>query len=104
MGSKRYDDYLAALGTGACTADMVLRADMVLTVREEPDKQWRLSNETLIRAKSVRGYRTNNRKWTENKFKAGEAKPELVDDWDQRLVVTTLSVDEDGTRMCLDQV
>ena len=79
VGSKRYDDYLAALGTGACTADMVLRADMVLTVREEPDKQWRLSNETLIRAKSVRGYRTNNRKWTENKFKPGEPKPELLD-------------------------
>ena len=36
---------------------------------EEPDKQWRISTETLIRAKSVRGYRTNNRKWTENKFK-----------------------------------
>ena len=36
---------------------------------EETDKQWRISTETLIRAKSVKGYRTNNRKWTENKFK-----------------------------------
>ena len=48
--------------------------------------------------------RTNNRKWTENKFKCGEAKPELVDDWDQRLVVTTLRVNEEGTRLSLHQL
>ena len=36
---------------------------------QELDKQWRICTETLIRGKSVRGYRTNNRKWTENKFK-----------------------------------
>ena len=48
--------------------------------------------------------RTNNRKWTENKFKCGEAKPELLDDWDQRLVVTTLLVNEEGSRLSLDQV
>ena len=44
------------------------------------------------------------RKLTENKFKPGEAKPELLEDWDQRLVVTTLIVDEEGTRLTLDQV
>ena len=44
----------------------VLYTDMDV---KEPDKQWRISTETLIRAKSVKGYRTNNRKWTENKFK-----------------------------------
>ena len=107
-------------GTGACTADMVMRADMVMVIRQEEDKQWRIVNETLIKAKSVRGYRwvrgvspslsdnlavrTNNRKWTENKFKCGEAKPELLDDWDQRLVVSTLFVNEDGTRLSLHQV
>ena len=48
---------------------MVMRADMVMVIAQEPDKQWRIANETLIKAKSVRGYRTNNRKWTENKFK-----------------------------------
>ena len=99
---------------------------MVMVIRQEEDKQWRIVNETLIKAKSVRGYRwvrgggevgrlslsdnpilpvrTNNRKWTENKFKCGEAKPELVDDWDQRLVVTTLRVNEEGTRLSLHQL
>ena len=97
---------------------------MVMTIRQEEDKQWRIVNETLIKAKSVRGYRwvslslsdnpiclcltltcrTNNRKWTENKFKCGSARPELVDDWDQRLVVTTLAVNEEGTRLSLDQL
>ena len=48
--------------------------------------------------------RTNNRKWTENKFKVGQARPELVDDWDQRLVVSSLHVNEEGTRLSLDQV
>ena len=72
IGSKNYEEYLAAIGTGPCSQDMVMRADMVLVVAQEPDRQWRIGNETLIRAKSVRGYRTNNRKWTENKFKVGE--------------------------------
>jgi len=102
-GSINYEEYLAAIGTGPCTQDMVMRAGMVLRINQEPDKQWRISTETLIRAKSVKGYRTNNRKWTENKFKAGEPKPELVDDWDQRLVVTTLTVDREGTMITLDQ-
>merc|ERR1719433_2236869 len=82
----------------------MMRADLVLVIQQEEDKQWRLATETLIKAKSVRGYRTNNRKWTENKFKCGEAKPELLDDWDQRLVVTTLLVNEEGSRLSLDQV
>ena len=34
---------------------------------------------------------------------AGEGKPELVDDWDQRLVVTTLTAPENG-RLVLNQV
>ena len=32
----------------------------------------------MIKAKSVRGYRTNNRKWTENKFKVSLAKLQMV--------------------------
>ena len=35
---------------------------------------------------------------------AGEAKPELLDDWDQRLVVTNLQVDAEGERIELNQV
>eukprot|EP00092_Neocalanus_flemingeri_P004909 GFUD01005282.1.p1 GENE.GFUD01005282.1~~GFUD01005282.1.p1 ORF type:complete len:351 (-),score=116.66 GFUD01005282.1:309-1361(-) len=102
--SINYEEYLAAIGTGPCSQDLVMRAGMVLRIKQEPDKQWRISTETLIRAKSVRGYRTNNRKWTENKFKVGERKPELLDDWDQRLVVTILEVKEEGNRMTLKQV
>ena len=48
---------------------------------QELDKRWRISTETAIKAKSIKGYKTYNRKLTENKFKAGEAKPELLDDW-----------------------
>ena len=69
MGSKNYEEFLSAVGTGPCSQDMVMRADMVMFITQEHDKQWRIANETLIKAKSIRGYRTNNRKWTENKFK-----------------------------------
>ena len=46
---------------------MVMRADMVMVIRQEEDKQWRIVNETLIKAKSVRGYRWvrgGERRWT----------------------------------------
>lgn len=128
--NRNYEEFLAAIGTGPCSQDMVMRAAVTLTIEQvamvtgasrmthgqEMDKQWRISSETVIKAKSVRGYRTANRKWTENKFKvreawdtryrchqAGEGKPELVDDWDQRLVVTTLTAPENG-RLVLQQV
>jgi len=102
--NRNYEEYLAAIGTGPCSQDMVMRADVKLTIEQEVDKQWRISTETVIKAKSIRGYRTSNRKWTENKFKVGEGKPELLDDWDQRLVVTTLTLEEDGSRLCLHQL
>ena len=50
------------------------------------------------------GYSTCNRKMTQNKFLEGVPKPELVDDWDQRLVVTTLSLDRVGKKIILVQV
>ena len=34
----------------------------------------------------------------------GEPKPELLDDWDQRLVVTTVKVNEEGTSLTLKQM
>jgi len=102
--NRNYEEYLAAIGTGPCSQDMVMRADVKLSIEQEVDKQWRISTETVIKAKSIRGYRTSNRKWTENKFKVGEGKPELLDDWDQRLVVTTVALEEDGSRLCLHQV
>merc|ERR1712192_393141 len=102
--NRNYEEYLAAIGTGPCSQDMVMRADVKLTIEQEVDKQWRISTETVIKAKSIRGYRTSNRKCTENKFKVGEGKPELLDDWDQRLVVTTLTLEEEGSRLCLHQL
>ena len=35
---------------------------------------------------------------------AGEEKPEVLDDWDQRLVVTLLEVNDQGNRLTLQQV
>ena len=80
--NRNYEEFLAAIGTGPCSQDMVMRAAVTLTIEQvamvleagnhpgqEMDKQWRISSETVIKAKSVRGYRTANRKWTENKFK-----------------------------------
>ena len=40
---------------------------------------------------------------TENKFQLEVERPELLDDWDQRLVVSTLSRDLTGTRLTLLQ-
>ena len=34
----------------------------------------------------------------------GEPKPELMDDWDQRLVVTLMEVNDEGTKLTLKQV
>jgi len=101
--SINFENYLTAVGAGQFTKDMVMRAGVVLRITKELDKQWRISTETLIRGKSVRGYRTNNRKMTENKFKVGEEKPELLDDWDQRLVVSILEVNNEKTKLTLQQ-
>jgi len=101
--SLNYEEYLTATGAGPCTRDMVMRAGQVLRITQDLDKQWRVSTETIIRGKSTKGYRTNTRKWTENKFKVGEEKPEILDDWDQRLVVTLLDVNPEKTKLTLHQ-
>ena len=44
-----------------------------------------------------------SRKLTENKWKPGCPKPELGEDWDQRLVVTTLMREEEGGVITLVQ-
>ena len=70
---------------------------------QELDKHWRIMTETAIKAKSIKGYSTYNRKLTENKFKPGTSKPELGEDWDQRLLMSTLTREDEG-RIMLDQV
>jgi len=101
---ENYEKYLEKIGTGPLSLNMVMRANVVLTITQELDKHWRIVTETSIKAKSVKGYATYNRKLTENKWKSGVPKPELVEDWDQRLVVTTLSRNPDGGALELSQV
>ena len=69
VGTFRYREFLASVGVAAFSQDLVMRSSLVLRITQEQDRQWRLSTETLIRAKSVKGYRSSNRMWTENKFK-----------------------------------
>ena len=69
VGTFRYREFLSSVGVAAFSQDLAMRSSLVLRISQEHDRQWRLSTETLIRAKSVKGYRSRNRKWTENKFK-----------------------------------
>ena len=69
VGTFRYRDFMSSVGVAPFSQDLVMRSSLVLRIRQEEDRQWRLSTETLIRAKSVKGYRSSNRMWTENKFK-----------------------------------
>ena len=69
VGTFRYRDFLSSVGVAPFSQDLVMRSSLVLRITQEQDRQWRLSTETLIRAKSVKGYRSSNRMWTENKFK-----------------------------------
>ena len=62
-----------------------------------------MRSETAIKAKSVKGYATYNRKLTENKFKPELPKPELGEDWDQRLLVSTLTREDEGRKLILEQ-
>jgi len=56
----------------------------MVTIYEDLDKQWKILSETCVKAKSIRGYKTQNFKMTSNKFRIGVAKPELLEDWDPR--------------------
>ena len=62
----------------------IFRSDFMVTIYEDLDKQWKILSETCVKAKSIRGYKTNNFKMTANKFQVGIAKPELLEDWDPR--------------------
>jgi len=104
ISSNNFEQYLEAIGTGPMSRTMVMRSKVQLNIGQTLDKQWQIFTETAIKAKSIRGYATYNRKLTQNKFKEGEPKPELLDDWDQRLVVTTLTREDQGCRLKLEQV
>jgi len=108
IGNENFEAYLLAIGISPLTATMVLRSDFMVTMYEDLDKQWKILSETCVKAKSIRGYKTNSFKMTANKFQLGIAKPELLEDWDPRLVVTTVTLepDEDGqcSKMFLEQI
>merc|ERR1712179_385356 len=95
---------MAALGVTPLMAMMTIRSDEMVTIYEELDKQWKILFESSIKAKSVRGYKTKNYKMTANKFALETPKPELLEDWDQRLVVSTVSLSEDGNRLTIKQI
>jgi len=103
VASHNFDQFLKKIGTGPLSLNMVMRASVILTITKTPDEHWEIGFETGIKAKSVVGYSTCNRKMTKNKFLEGVPKPELVDDWDQRLVVTTLSLDQVAKKLILIQ-
>ena len=71
---------------------------------QTPDDHWMISTETAIKAKSMAGYSTCSRKMTQNKFLERFGRPELVDDWDQRMLVTTLMVEREARKITLIQV
>ena len=71
---------------------------------QELDKHWSIRYETVIRAKSNKGFKTRVWKVTQNKFQLEEERPELVDDWDQRLLMSSLSWNVKANRLTLLQV
>ena len=105
LRKQNYDKYLAGIGVTPLMAQMVLRSDFMITIYEDIDKCWKVLTETSIKAKSIKGYKCRNYKMTSNKFMLEEEKPELLDDWDPRLVVTTLTFDEETKSLLVfDQV
>lgn len=103
IGCGNYEKFLQMIGTGPLSLNMVMRASVVLTIMQEVDKRWKISTETAIKAKSIKGYKTYNRKLTENKFSLDDPQPELLEDWDQRIVTTTLNRGDGGNSIKLHQ-
>jgi len=104
ISSHKYEDYLRKNGCGPLSLNMVMRARIQLIIGKDPDDRWRIGWETAIKAKSVTGYSTCTPKLTQNRFVEGEEKPELLDDWDQRLVVSCLARGCDGKNLTVTQL
>jgi len=106
ISTNYYDEFLRKTGTGPLSLNMVMRATVRLMISQDPDDHWRIIWETAIKAKSFNGYATFNTKITQNRLLEGQPKPELLDDWDQRLVVSTLEVVPHGlgTKLIVHQV
>ena len=82
--SDNMGEVLPLLGTGPCTAAMVLQANMMLSLQEDIDFGWWIRYEYYIKGKSPRGYKARAHKMTSNKFIPECEKLELIEDWDKR--------------------
>ena len=91
MSSSNYESFLRSVGCGPLSLNMVMRSASMLSIHrvrdsleadclitsktfQTPDEHWRISWETAIKARSVSGYNTCNRKMILNKFFEGEQK------------------------------
>ena len=66
------------------------------------DKGWKITTETTIKAKSMKGFNTAASKLVENKYILGEPTKELLEDWDLRSVQSVLELHESsgGEKNC----
>jgi len=101
--SNNYENFLRMIGTGPLSLNMVMRASVFLTISKTIDECFQIKMETVIKAKSATGYRTSTPKVTQNKFREDEARIELLEDWDQRVLLSTLTRSPDGNRLTLAQ-
>ena len=93
VNSEGYEDFLRAVGCGPLSLNMVMRSASFieigrvsvnkesnvlimkwLSIIQTLDEHWKISCETAIKARSVSGYSTCNRKMILNKFFEGEPK------------------------------
>jgi len=106
--TENMEEVLTALGTTPHVIEMVLQSETMMTIYEDIDLRWKILSETSVKARSIRGYKAKNFMMTGNKFVPKEPKPELLEDWDPRVVVTTVTFDESAgegnERLILDQV
>ena len=84
--SDNMEEVLQACGTGPYTSEMVLNADMVLSLQEDTDYYWWIRYEYRLKGRNHIGFKTNSHKLTSNKFYPGKESPEALDDWDKRYV------------------
>lgn len=86
-----WEQYLEVVGAGKMTAGMIMKADRMVTISRQLDKQWLIRCECKFKAKSMKGFNTAvPGKVVENKYQAGVPRRELLQDWDLRDVETTL--------------
>ena len=104
VSCQNYEEFLRAVGCGPLSLNMVMRSASIMSIQrvgktflrdclimtcltiycltktilsyydQTPDEHWRISSETAIKARSVTGYSTCNRKMILNKYLEGEAR------------------------------